>query len=149
MAVSILMLVLGIAGLGLYLMSFSTGYYIFGQMNSVLTFCLLLAVVVLGVAFLIINRKTEAEWKWAVLFLLLAVAGLTCGLIFGDRVEAIGTTVVTDYDAGHGGEEAVYMSIVAVALLLVQMIIGVITAFRAGGTKKVVEVPEAAAADQK
>lgn len=46
-------------------------------------------------------------------------------LLLGDRVEGIGYTLVTDYDAGHGGEEACIMSLVSSGIMLLDAILNI------------------------
>ena len=48
----------------------------------------------------------------------------------GDRFEGIGVCIVTDYDAGHGGEEAIYLSIAATVLWLVAAVLVLIGNFK-------------------
>ena len=57
----------------------------------------------------------------------LLVAGAI--LLIGDRVEGIGNCIVTDYDSGHGGEEAIYYSLAASGAMLLGMIFNVVGAF--------------------
>ena len=49
--------------------------------------------------------------------------------LLGDRVEGIGNCILTDYDSGHGGEEAIYYSLGGVLAALAAMVFNIIGAF--------------------
>ena len=49
--------------------------------------------------------------------------------MIGDRVEGIGNCVITDYDSGHGGEEAIYYSLAASGTMLLGMIFNIVGSF--------------------
>ncbi|MBR2843177.1 MAG: hypothetical protein IKF06_07870, partial [Lachnospiraceae bacterium] len=49
--------------------------------------------------------------------------------LIGDRVEGIGNCILTDYDSGHGGEEAIYMSLGGAIAWLAAMVFNIIGAF--------------------
>ena len=66
------------------------------------------------------------------LFLTFAITALLVAgaiLLIGDRVEGIGNCIVTDYDSGHGGEEAIYYSLAASGAMLLGMIFNVVGSF--------------------
>ena len=111
----VLSLLLNIAGTVLFFVSYTTGYYKFGEMNSpmILTFAITA----------------------------LLVAGAI--LLIGDRVEGIGNCIVTDYDSGHGGEEAIYYSLAASGAMLLGMLLNVAGSFCRVPQK--IEIVEAAA----
>ena len=126
----IVMSIMIVIGLILYLLSYTTGYYVFGQMHSILILvCLFVSVIaVMAGAFL---RESNPGKEWPRIFMT-AVIILICwsiGLILMDRVEAVGNCVVTDFDSGHGGEEAVYISFASIAVLLITTIIGIVKSF--------------------
>ena len=50
-------------------------------------------------------------------------------LLLGDRVEGIGNCIVTDYDSGHGGEEAIYMSLASCILMLASAVYIIVGSF--------------------
>ncbi|MBQ8161127.1 MAG: hypothetical protein IJ083_10285, partial [Clostridia bacterium] len=126
----ILALILTAVGTGLFLMSFSTGYYIYGQMNSTLITVCIAAALVVEIAAIVLRKKLPDKlWPKFLTYgvtTLLAYCAIT---LLGDRVEAIGTTIMTDYDSGHGGEEAIYYSIGAIALWLIAMIFNIAGSF--------------------
>lgn len=122
--------VFAIIGLVLFFCSFSTGYYIFGEMNSNMVL-LLLAV---GILVELFSAFALTKWKdkvWTKLLGFAAIALLAASaiLLMGDRVEGIGNCIVTDYDAGHGGEEAIYYSIAGSVVMLLGVIVNIIGSF--------------------
>ena len=122
--------ILAVLGLGLYILGFSTGYYIFGQMQSTLTVILICAAIVLLVFNNIARRKwTDAVWTKVLTFGATALLAAGALYIVGDRVEGIGNCIVTDYDSGHGGEEAIYLSLGGAVLLLIAMVFNIVGAF--------------------
>ncbi len=125
-------LVLAAVALVLFGLSYTTGYYTFGQMQSGIIAALLGGGLVSGIAALVLRRRLPDKlWPKLITF---AVTGLFSGaaaLILGDRVEGIGNCIVTDYDSGHGGEEAIYLSLAAIALLLAAVVYNLIGSFAA------------------
>ena len=122
--------ILAVLGLGLYILGFSTGYYIFGQMQSTLTVILICSAIVLLVFNNIARRKwTDAVWTKVLTFGATALLAAGALYIVGDRVEGIGNCIVTDYDSGHGGEEAIYLSLGGAVLLLIAMVFNIVGAF--------------------
>lgn len=119
--------ILGIVGLVLFGMGFSTGYYVFGEMNSYLVLLLLSVGIVVELVGAIIKAKGMTGF-WTLLFSYAGLALLTAAafLLVGDRVEGIGNCIVTDYDAGHGGEEAIYYSLAASGVMMVGVILNII-----------------------
>ena len=129
-ACGISVLVLSAAAAVLFGMSYTTGYYVFGQMQSVTITALLAAGIVVEVlAIAIRSKKPAAFWPKLLTFAVTALLAGASMLILGDRVEGIGNCIVTDYDSGHGGEEAIYMSIAATVLLLLAVIFNIIGSF--------------------
>ncbi len=122
--------VLGIGGLVMFFMSFTTGYYIFGEMNSRKIMILLIA----AIAVEIITVITQSVFKrsfWTLLLPYVAIGLFAAAafLLIGDRVEGIGNCIVTDYDAGHGGEEAIYYSLIGSGLMVIGIISNIIGCF--------------------
>ena len=116
-------LILTIVAAGAFLMSYTTNYYTFGQMNSILITVCLAGAIVLEIVNIILRKKyPDKLWTKYLTYGVTALLAYCAVAIIGDRVEAIGTTIVTDYDSGHGGEEAIYYSMGGVALLLIAMI---------------------------
>ena len=124
-AVALTVLAIVLFGLG-----FSTGYYIYGQMNSVVvTICYGGALLIECAAILCLKKFPKAFWPRLLTFLV--TAGLAFGAVnlLGDRVEGIGNCILTDYDSGHGGEEAIYFSLGSVLAALAAMVFNIIGAF--------------------
>ncbi len=94
--------VLTLVAFVLFVLSYTTTYYTFGDMNSVLIF---------------------------VFYLLALAAELAVMYLLGDRFEGIGYTIFTDYDAGHGGEEACWYSIISSILMVLAIIATVVSGF--------------------
>ncbi len=121
---------LTILGAVLFFLSYTTGYYIFGQMNSPLITGLICAAIVAACASIAAMRKyPDKLWAKLITFFVTGFLAAAAILILGDRVEGIGNCIVTDYDSGHGGEEAIYMSLVGAGCLLAAMIFNIIGAF--------------------
>ena len=90
--------------LGAFLFSFSytTNYYIYGQMNSVLITVLLACAVIAEIASVILVKKhPDAVWARLLTLLVTALLAASAMFIVGDRVEGIGNCIITDYDSGH------------------------------------------------
>ncbi|MDE6590911.1 MAG: hypothetical protein K2K53_11320, partial [Oscillospiraceae bacterium] len=123
-------LVLTIAALVLFCLSYTTGYYIFGQMQSGVTATLIAGALVVEIAALIVRQKfPTALWPKFFTFAVTALLAAAAMLLVGDRVEGIGNCIITDYDSGHGGEEAIYLSLAASGLMLIAMIYNLIGSF--------------------
>lgn len=123
-------LILSAAALILFCLSYTTNYYTFGQMNSVITAALLGAAIAVETAALIARSKRPDSL--VVKTLTLFVTGFLSAasmLLLGDRVEGIGICIVTDYDSGHGGEEAIYMSIAASILMIAAVVYNIVGSF--------------------
>ena len=128
---------LSLVALLLFLLSFSTKYYIFGQLQSGLVLTLILAGIALAAANVILRKKLpDALWAKLLTFGVTALLAAAAILLLGDRVEGIGTCILTDYDSGHGGEEAIYMSLGAVILLLLAVVFNIIGSFESGKSGK-------------
>lgn len=122
--------VFSVIGIVLFFCSFSTGYYIFGEMNSYMVLLLL----AMGIIVEVFSVFALTKWKgsfWTKLLDFVAIALLTAAamLLLGDRVEGIGNCIVTDYDAGHGGEEAIYYSLAGSAAMLLGVTSNIIGCF--------------------
>ncbi len=130
----IITIALTLLGAVLYFMSHTTNYYIFGQMNSATITGLLICALLSEVAALVFVKKfPDALWAKCLTFLVTALLAAAAILIVGDRVEGIGNCIVTDYDSGHGGEEAIYMSLIGAVCLLAAMIYNIIGSFAKDG----------------
>ena len=127
---SVLVLALTILGIVLFALNFSTGYYTFGQMNSGLVLTTALAAAVIECLALFCLKKYETNlWPKLLTFAVTALLAFAALTLVGDRVEGIGNCIITDYDSGHGGEEAIYMSLGAVLAWLAAMIFNIIGSF--------------------
>ena len=119
----------------LYYFSHSTNYYTFGQMNSKLIVGLIGGAFLVELAFLIfVKLSRRALWVQLLPFAVTALLAASAMFIVGDRVEGIGNCIITDYDSGHGGEEAIYISLIAAACLIVAMIYNIIGSFHREGS---------------
>ena len=129
---SLVVIALTILGILLFALNFSTGYYTFGQLNSKAVLAASIAAALVACAALLLRQKLDKQW-WPKLLgfcvtALLAYAAMT---LIGDRVEGIGICILTDYDSGHGGEEAIYMSLGASIAWLAAMVFNIIGSFGA------------------
>nr|MCR5294246.1 hypothetical protein [Lachnospiraceae bacterium] len=128
---------LGLTALGaiLFFMSYTTGYYIFGQMKSgVITAFIAAAFICEAMLFFFSMKASRGMFAKLLPFFVTALLAASAMLIVGDRVEGIGNCIVSDYDSGHGGEEAIYMSLVGAVCLLTAMIYNIIGAFSENGS---------------
>ena len=126
----IVTLILAVAGTVLFFLSYSTGYYMYGPMNSGIITSLALVGIALEVVALIVRGKApEALWPKLLTFCVTALLTGAAMLLIGDRIEGIGNCIITDYDSGHGGEEAIYMSLAGAALFLIAVIYNIIGSF--------------------
>ena len=100
--------VLAAAALVLFFLSYSTGYYTFGQMQSSIIASLLgVGLAIAAAAPFLRARFPKALWAKILTFCVTALLAAAAILLLGDRVEGIGNCILTDYDSGHGGEEAI------------------------------------------
>ena len=117
-------------GLILFLLGFTTNYYTFGGMNSILiTVLIVLAIAAIAASAALINKYPDKIWAKLMPLATIGLLAAASMLIVGDRVEGIGNCILTDYDSGHGGEQAIYMSLVGAVSLLVSMIYVIIALF--------------------
>lgn len=122
--------VCSILGLVLFLLSYTTGYYMFGKMNSYMILLLLSVGMVLEIFSVYAVKKWQGMfWTKLLSFAGIALLSAAAILLLGDRVEGIGNCIVTDYDAGHGGEEAIYYSIAGSVMMLLAVISNIIVGF--------------------
>lgn len=134
------MMVLTVTGMVLFLLSYTTGYYVFGQMHSVaILICLFAAIGAEFVGVYAQGKSLEKEWPHILVTMMIVLLCWAVGMILMDRVEAVGNCIMTDFDSGHGGEEAVYMSFIAAGLFLVTVVMGIVKSFLSGRKIKVVE----------
>ena len=129
-AMEFLALLLNVVGLVLFGVSYTTGYYTFREMNSPM----ILSFFLVGIGMEIFSMIAMTKWgdKMWTRFLTFAVTALLVAgamLLIGDRVEGIGNCIVTDYDSGHGGEEAIYYSLAASGAMLLGTIFNVVGSF--------------------
>ena len=103
---------LTVLALVLFGLGFSTGYYTYGQMNSVIvTVCFGAALLIECCALVCLKKFPGALWPKLLTFPVTAALAFGALTLLGDRVEGIGNCILTDYDSGHGGEEAIYYSL--------------------------------------
>lgn len=129
-AMEVLVLLLNVVGTVLFAVSYTTGYYTFGEMNSLM----ILSFFLVGMGVEIFALIAMVKWgdKLWVRFLTYAITALMIAgamLLIGDRVEGIGNCVITDYDSGHGGEEAIYYSLAASGVMMVGAIFNIMGSF--------------------
>ena len=125
-----IVIALSVLGIILFALGFSTGYYIYGQMNSTLiTLCAIGAIVLECAAIFCLNKFSNAWWPKLLTFGVTALLAFSAMTLIGDRVEGIGNCILTDYDSGHGGEEAIYMSLGGAIAWLAAMVFNIIGAF--------------------
>ena len=130
LTIGVITLVLTVLALCLFLGSFTTNYYTFGGMNSGLILTLILGAIAFTALSWWLNRKfPENVWVRFAPFAVIACLAAAAMLLVGDRVEGIGNCIVTDYDSGHGGEEAIYMSLASSVLMLIAMVYNIIGSF--------------------
>ena len=130
LTIGVITLVLTVLALCLFLGSFTTNYYTFGGMNSGLILTLILGAIVFTVLSWWLNRRfPDNIWVRFAPFAVIACLAAAAMLLVGDRVEGIGNCIVTDYDSGHGGEEAIYMSLASSVLMLIAMVYNIIGSF--------------------
>ena len=126
----ILVLALSILGIILFALGFSTGYYTFGQMNSsAVLVAAAAAIAVECIALFCLGKYEKALWPKFLTFVVTALLAFAALTLVGDRVEGIGNCIITDYDSGHGGEEAIYLSLGAVLAWLSAMVFNIIGSF--------------------
>ncbi len=125
-----IVILLSVLGIVLFALGFSTGYYIYGQMNSTLiTLTAVGAIVLECAAIFCLNKFQNAWWPKLLTFGVTALLAFAAMTLIGDRVEGIGNCILTDYDSGHGGEEAIYLSLGGAIAWLVAMVFNIIGAF--------------------
>ena len=121
---------LTVLALVLFGLGFSTGYYTYGQMNSVMvTVCYGAALLIECVSLVCLKKFPKAVWPRLLTFLVTAALAFGALTLLGDRVEGIGICILTDYDSGHGGEEAIYFSLGSMLAALAAMVFNIIGAF--------------------
>lgn len=127
---AVIVAVFAAAGMIFFLFSYTTGYYTFGKANCWPVFLAVIAAIILAAAVVFVNVKFHNNLLTSAL-MLVVTALLVFGMIMllGDRVEGIGFTIVTKFDAGHGGEEACWMSIIACGCFLAGGILNIINSF--------------------
>ncbi len=127
---SLVVIALTILGIILFVLSFSTGYYTFGQLNSKAVLASAIAAALVACVAMLLRKKFDKQW-WPKLlsFCVTALLAYAAMILIGDRVEGIGICILTDYDSGHGGEEAIYMSLGASIAWLAAMVFNIIGSF--------------------
>ena len=125
--ISIFMTMLGAA---LFLLSFTTGYYVLGEMKSKIILALLGGAFFLEIISLFsLKKSSDKLLPWLFTFGVTVCLAVAAMMMIGDRVEGIGNCIVTDYDAGHGGEEAIYYSLGGAVVILLGMIYNIMASF--------------------
>lgn len=119
-----------VAGVILFLMSYTTTYYTFGEMYSVmiLIFCIV-ALVAEAAVFVLSGLIGFRTWMRTLLIAIIVMLALASMYLLGDRFEGIGYTIFSEFDTGHGGEEACWYSIICVILMLVAISATVVLSF--------------------
>ena len=126
-------LVLTVVAIILFAISYTTGYYVFGQMQSKIIAIVVGGALLSEIACVILGMKfPDADWPKFLIFFVVAHLAAGAMMLLGDRVEGIGNCIITDYDSGHGGEEAIWLSLAAVILMLAAMIYSIIGSFSGG-----------------
>lgn len=127
---SYVIFLLSLIGLLFFLLSYTTGYYTFGEMNSLLILTLIIGSLLAMAVSVIATKKNAGEgilYMLTIFITALLIASAT--LLLGDRMEGIGFTVLTQFDAGRGGEEACYLSFVSMGSFLMAAIVNVVGSF--------------------
>ena len=138
LGLDIAMTILTVIGLVLFCISYMTGYYIFGQTHSIAVLLCIFAAVVTEVFGTYAREKyRDKEWPHILVTVMIVLICWGIGMLLMDRVEAVGNCVVTDFDSGHGGEEAVYISFASISVLLIVVVLGIIKSFISGTIKVV------------
>lgn len=119
-----------IVGLILSILSYFTGYYVLGEMNSIWMFIAIGTAILVQIVNFILNIKIKNEWIFTILNAFISILMIiSFALLIGDRVEEIGFTIVTQFDAGHGGAEACYLSFGACGAWLLGSILKIVESF--------------------
>ena len=119
-----------IVGLILSILSYFTGYYVLGEMNSIWMFIAIGTAILVQIVNFILNIKIKNEWIFTILNAFISILMIiSFALLIGDRVEGIGFTIVTQFDAGHGGAEACYLSFGACGAWLLGSILQIVESF--------------------
>lgn len=127
---SYVIFLLSLIGLIFFLLSYTTGYYTFGEMNSLLILTLIIGSLLAVAVSVIATKKTAGEGILYMLTIFItALLIASAALLLGDRMEGIGFTVLTQFDAGRGGEEACYLSFVSMGSFLMAAIVNVVGSF--------------------
>ena len=126
----IITIALALLGIVLFALGFSTGYYTYGQMNSGwITAAVIGAIVIECAAIVCLAKFPKAWWPKLLTFAVTALLAFSALALIGDRVEGIGNCILTDYDSGHGGEEAIYFSLGGAFAWLAAMVFNIIGSF--------------------
>lgn len=125
-----LTILLAVSGLVFFFMSYTTGYYIYGEADSILCTAVLSLAVLLETAAVVLNFL-ERQGFLTSIFSLAVSAALAAGMtvFIGNRVEGIGYTIITSFDAGHGGEEACMLSFLASGFFMAALLCNVTANF--------------------
>lgn len=119
-----------IVGLILSILSYFTGYYVLGEMNSIWMFIAIGTAILVQIVNFILNIKIKNEWIFTILNAFISILMIiSFALLIGDRVEGIGFTIVTQFDAGHGGAETCYLSFGACGAWLLGSILKIVESF--------------------
>lgn len=119
-----------LVGFILFLLSYTTSYYTFGEMNSTMMLVFFIIALAAEIAVIALSGIMGFRvWMRALFVVIIVMLGLAAMYLLGDRFEGIGYTIVTDYDAGHGGEEACWYSIISCIFDVVAIVACVVLGF--------------------
>lgn len=142
--IHLITLILGIVGIVFFGLSYTTGYNSsigvnYGERNSI-TITVMLAIMVvitmLSIILQITGKVQVKELYNLIVFALVILLTLSTILLLVDRVEPIGNCIIAPWDAGHGGEESVYLSCVSMGCWLVALVCNIVASFLGYKVKK-------------
>lgn len=117
-----------------FALSYTTGYIgiVYGKENSIVMTVFLALILLISVGSVVVEilgiRKSSAVVDVAVL-LNTALIMVVLVLLIADRVDALGNCIIAPWDAGHGGEDSVYLSFVTMGCLLVSIVLNIVGTF--------------------
>ena len=117
-----------------FALSYTTGYIgiVYGKENSIIMTVFLALILLISVGSVVVEilgmRKLSALVDVAVL-LNTALIMVVLVLLIADRVDALGNCIIAPWDAGHGGEDSVYLSFVTMGCLLVSIVLNIVGTF--------------------
>ena len=117
-----------------FALRYTTGYIgiVYGKENSIVMTVFLALILLISVGSVVVEilgiRKSSAVVDVAVL-LNTALIMVVLVLLIADRVDALGNCIIAPWDAGHGGEDSVYLSFVTMGCLLVSIVLNIVGTF--------------------